>query len=52
MCDVTRDAILNIRMRSALKALIEEDAKIEGTTASAVARKILASHYERQARRL
>ena len=46
-----RDAILNIRMRSALKELLEEDAKIEGTTSSAVARRILASHYERVARR-
>lgn len=43
---VTRDALIHVRVQSALRDRIREDAASQKVPESAVVRKILAKHYE------
>jgi predicted HicB family RNase H-like nuclease len=46
MCYMDRDAVLNLRIRQSLKERLAIDAKAEGISVAALARRILAAHYQ------
>jgi len=43
-----RDAVLNLRVRQTLKDRLGADAKAEGISVGALARRILAQHYAKK----
>ncbi len=45
---LTRSALIHVRVKPALRDLIESEAKRRGSTPSAVIRRILATYYEAQ----